>query len=217
MLARTIGRTVAVVAAGRVQAAALQAGRGRAVILGLLAERARVAQRADTVESADHVDALAAIATRRIGALIDIRLAVASGVAGGTGAAIVVHQIDAASAVLALTNTIVEVLRAGGSTPALQAEAREGAGQIEAFVCIDAGSVDAWAAGRVAGGCHSAGQRGKQRGRAAQIAGYDGTGGGGQQRCGGQCGCIGCLAFVHIQLADIAAPLGRALAAKAAD
>lgn len=217
MLAGTIGRAVAVVAAGRVEAAALQAGRGRAVILGLLAECARVAQRADAVEFADHVDALAAIATRRIGALIDVRLAVASRVAGGAGAAIVVHQIDAAGAVPALAHTIVQVLRTGGSTPTLQAEAREGAGQIEAFVCIDAGSVDAAAAGRTAGGCHSAGERRQQRCRAAQIAGYDGTGGGGEQRRGGQGSGIGCFAFVHVQLADIAAPLGRALAAKAAD
>lgn len=177
MFARTIGRAVAVVAARGIEATALQTWRGCAVILGLLAECARVTERANAFEFAHQIVTFAAIATRRCGALIDVCLAVTSRVARRTGAAIVIDQINATGAILALTHTIVKVLGARGSTPTLQAEAGERARQIEAFACIDAGS----SAGQVrrARCGHRTGQCRQQRCRATQIARYDGTGCGG--------------------------------------
>lgn len=43
-----------------------------------LAQDARVADRTNAFEASDHVDALAAVAARRTGALVDVRLAVAT-------------------------------------------------------------------------------------------------------------------------------------------
>lgn len=147
------------------------------MILGLLAECARVTERANAFEFAHQIVTFAAIATRRCGALIDVCLAVTSRVARRTGATIVIDQINATGAILALTHTIVKVLGARGSTPTLQAEAGERARQIEAFACIDAGS----SAGQVrrARCGHRTGQCRQQRCRATQIARYDGTGCGG--------------------------------------
>lgn len=213
VFARTIGRTVAVVAAGRVQAAPLQAWRGRAVILGLLAQCARIAQRANAIEFANHVHTLATVATGRVGALVDVRFAVASRVAGGAGATVVIDQINATGAILALSHAVVQILGTGGTAPTLEAQARERAGQIEAFTRIDAGSVR----GHRVRSSHGAGQCRQQGGRATQIAANNGASRGGQQRVGRQGSCIGCLAFIHIHLTDIAAPLGRTFAAKAAD
>jgi len=53
--------TVAVVTFGGVEAVALQAGRWSAVLLGLLAERTRVAKWTDAVELAHHVHTFTAI------------------------------------------------------------------------------------------------------------------------------------------------------------
>lgn len=183
------------------------------MILGLLAQGARIAQRAYAVKFAHHVHTFAPVAAGRVGALIDIRFAVASRVSSGAGATVVVDQINATGAILALAHTIIQILRTGGAAPALQTEARERSGQIKAFARIDAWPMR----GSRARGGHGAGQSRQQCGRTAQIAGNNGAGRGSQQRIGGQSGRIGCLAFVHIHLADIAAPLGRTFAAKATD
>lgn len=128
-----------------------------------LAPGARGADRTNTFELANHVDALAAVATRRTRTLVDVGLAVATcnkkrllvksvdiaciltlsltGVAGRTGTMVVVDQIDAGAAVPALAHrTVVQILGARLATPALLALALEAAGRIVAGHRIDARS-----------------------------------------------------------------------------
>lgn len=186
------------------------------MVLGLLTQGTKVAQRTDAVELAHHVHTFPAIPAGRGGALVNVYLAVPTRVSRGTGAPIVVDQVDATRSVPALAHAVVQVLGACGSAPALQANAGEGPRQIATLQRINAGSDGGSGHCGGCGGRHRTGQGG-QKLRAGQVAANDSSRRSGQQGVGLESGGMGSLALIDVLLADVAAPLGRALAAKAAD
>lgn len=64
MFARPAQRTMTIVAAGRIQTAALNARYRRTMVLGLLAHRAKITDRTDAHKLSDHVNAFATVTAR---------------------------------------------------------------------------------------------------------------------------------------------------------
>jgi len=201
---------VAVVSFGRVEAVTLQTWRRCAVLLGLLAQRTRVAKWANAIEFAHHVHTFASVSARGSGALVYVRLAIATRESRGTGAPIVVDQINAGGSIPALTHAVIQILGTGHSAPALLADAGKGTRLIAALLGIDAGSDGQGC------GCHCTGQSG-QKSSTAQITTNNRGGCGGQQCVRSDSGGMRRLALVHIHLTDIAMPLRRTFTSKATD
>lgn len=96
----------------------VEAGRGvpariRAAVVSVdLALITGETDRADALVSVHQISALAAVLTGFRGALVDVDVAVLAREPCGAAAVIIVDQIDAESPVLALTDAVVDVLRA---------------------------------------------------------------------------------------------------------
>lgn len=76
-----------------------------------------------TLVSVHQVAAFATILARLGRALVDVNVTILAGVAGGAAAMIIVHQIDAKRAVLALADAVVDILRAVLASEAAPASA----------------------------------------------------------------------------------------------
>lgn len=63
----------------------------------------------DAAETVDLIDAFTAVHAGVAGAVVDIRVTVASRVSGHAGAVVVVDEVDASSSVLALAYAVVDV------------------------------------------------------------------------------------------------------------
>lgn len=80
---------------------------------------------ANALVSVHQVPALAAVLTGLRGALVDVHVAIFARVARGAAAVIIIDQVDAQCAVLALTDAVVDVLRAILAGEAFSATAPE--------------------------------------------------------------------------------------------
>lgn len=106
-------RTVAVVICLRIETRRGISARVRAaMILVDLALISGETDRTNALVRVHQVSAFAAVLTRLRGALVDVHVAILARIAGGAAAVIIVDQIDAQCPVLALADTIVDVLRA---------------------------------------------------------------------------------------------------------
>lgn len=91
-----------------------------AIDLALIASEAH---RTNAFISVHQIAAFAAVLARFGRALVDINVAIFAGVTRGTAAMVIIHQVNAKRAMLALTNAIVDILRAVLASEAAPASA----------------------------------------------------------------------------------------------